>query len=453
MKRCLLALVLAMLVSALGGCRFAVIETGETQVGMTFSAVAEEKAIGLNSRDGEKDTKVSNLQQRLVDMGYLKHVDGIFGVNTQSALKAFQREWGLDPTGVLDETTESALFTNMVTLETAAAGTEQVLSGIKGASLVSLQKQLRRLGFMTSEANGEYDEQTRAAISAFQRYCVANYGTEFDVPPRVETQLIASLPLGATPAPTAQIDTSAMPVLTPAPTVRPYYPIDGVPSEDLYHYLFSERFPLYRETLQAEDTGAEVLRVQRRLYVLGYLFDGPDGVYGELTEEAVRFFQRRNGILPSGVADERTQLRLFGESPTRLEEVEQPYYIKVSIADQRVYVYRWVDGGYDFLIKSMICSTGVGGTTPRGVFVSPGHRDLRWHYFVEFNCWAQYAFVIEGSILFHSVLYSRADESTLRQNSVRALGHKASHGCVRLLPEDAQWIYENCGRGQVIEIY
>ncbi|MBO4298812.1 MAG: murein L,D-transpeptidase [Clostridia bacterium] len=448
-----MAFVFIMLVSALGGCRFAVIETGETQVGMVFSASAEEEYIGLNSRDGKDDTRVSDLQQRLVDMGYLKHVDGIFGANTESALKAFQREWGLEATGVLDEVTESALFTDMATLEEAAESTEQVLGSISGASLVALQKRLQRYGFMTSAADGEYDEQTRAAISAFQRYCVANYGTEFDVPPRVETELVATLPLGVTPAPTPIIDSSTMPVLTPAPTVRPYYPIDGVPTEALYYYLVSDRFPVYCETLQAEDTGAEVLRLQRRLCALGYLFDAPDGVYGELTEEAVRFFQRRNGILPTGVADERTQLRLFGESPERLEEVEQPYYIKVSISDQRVYVYRWVDGGYDFLIKSMICSTGVGGTTPRGVFVSPGHRDLRWHYFAEFNCWAQYAFVIKDSILFHSVIYSRADESSVRQITVRQLGHKASHGCVRLMVEDAKWIYENCHRGQVIEIY
>ena len=164
MKRCLLAFVFIMLVSALGGCRFAVIETGEMQVGMVFSASAEEEYIGLNSRDGKDDTRVSDLQQRLVDMGYLKHVDGIFGANTESALKAFQREWGLEATGVLDEVTESALFTDMATLEEAAESTEQVLGSISGASLVALQKRLQRYGFMTSAADGEYDEQTRAAI-------------------------------------------------------------------------------------------------------------------------------------------------------------------------------------------------------------------------------------------------------------------------------------------------
>ena len=65
----------------------------------------------------------------------------------------------------------------------------------------------------------------------------------------------------------------------------------------------------------------------------------------------------------------------------------------------------------------------------------------------------QYAYQIEGDILFHSVLYSQRDTSTLRVNSVYALGSKASHGCVRLQVEDAQWIYENCESGTVVVVY
>ena len=51
------------------------------------------------------------------------------------------------------------------------------------------------------------------------------------------------------------------------------------------------------------------------------------------------------------------------------------------------------------------------------------------------------------------MLYSQRDTSTLRVNSVYALGSKASHGCVRLQVEDAQWIYENCDSGTVVVVY
>ena len=103
-------------------------------------------------------------------------------------------------------------------------------------------------------------------------------------------------------------------------------------------------------------------------------------------------------------------------------------------------------------IDAFICSTGLGSSTPRGIFTQTQPLD-RWHYFTKFECWAQYAYQIEGDILFHSVLYSYRDTSTLRVNSVYALGSKASHGCVRLQVEDAKWIYENCASGTVVVVY
>ena len=77
----------------------------------------------------------------------------------------------------------------------------------------------------------------------------------------------------------------------------------------------------------------------------------------------------------------------------------------------------------------------------------------RWYYFKKFNCWAQYGYRIDGPILFHSVLYSEKDESTLRKGSVYALGSRASHGCIRLKVEDAKWIYNNCPAGTTVVVY
>ena len=77
----------------------------------------------------------------------------------------------------------------------------------------------------------------------------------------------------------------------------------------------------------------------------------------------------------------------------------------------------------------------------------------RWYYFQKFKCWAQYAYRIDGPILFHSVLYSEKDESTLRKGSVYALGSRASHGCIRLKVEDAKWIYNNCPAGTTVVVY
>jgi lipoprotein-anchoring transpeptidase ErfK/SrfK len=127
-----------------------------------------------------------------------------------------------------------------------------------------------------------------------------------------------------------------------------------------------------------------------------------------------------------------------------------PYMLHVSIADQRVYVNELQDGKY-VQIDEFICSTGYGNLTPTGVFTST--RPLyRWHHFKEYKCYAQYSYQIQGNILFHSILYDRDDVKTLREASLYALGQKASHGCVRLKPEAAKWIFENCEKGTIVTI-
>ena len=102
---------------------------------------------------------------------------------------------------------------------------------------------------------------------------------------------------------------------------------------------------------------------------------------------------------------------------------------------------------------TFVCSTGLNATpTPKGTFTNTG-RGARWHYFKKFKCWAQYAWYIDGDIMFHSVIYNKDDTSTLVKSTVNALGRKASHGCVRLSVEDAKWIWDNCTSGTTVIIY
>jgi lipoprotein-anchoring transpeptidase ErfK/SrfK len=101
----------------------------------------------------------------------------------------------------------------------------------------------------------------------------------------------------------------------------------------------------------------------------------------------------------------------------------------------------------------MKCSTGKDETpTPKGTFQGGTGPGARWHYFKKFDCWAQYAYYIQGDIMFHSVLYNQKD-GPVTQSSVNNLGRKASHGCVRLSVEDAKWVYSNCPRNTKIIVY
>ena len=191
----------------------------------------------------------------------------------------------------------------------------------------------------------------------------------------------------------------------------------------------------------------EASRVQRRLHTLYYLSkEGIDGTFGEDSRAALREFQAVNGLPETGEADQATRALLYSADA---KEKPLPYRVEVSLADQTVTVYSLKgDGAYE-QANRFSCSTGLKNTTPRGIFLD-GFPANRWHYFKKFECWAQYSFVIEGNILFHSVLYSDMDERTLRMGSVSALGNPASHGCIRLQVEDAKWLFEHCPKGSLV---
>lgn len=124
---------------------------------------------------------------------------------------------------------------------------------------------------------------------------------------------------------------------------------------------------------------------------------------------------------------------------TKARSASQSYSLRVDTINQVVSAYN----SAGTLVRQMICSTGTDtDQTPLGTFATSSQ--YRWGFFTKFNVWAQYWTRIDGPILFHSVLFTEKDESTLVKSSINNLGKRASHGCVRLRVEDAQWIFENC---------
>ena len=130
----------------------------------------------------------------------------------------------------------------------------------------------------------------------------------------------------------------------------------------------------------------------------------------------------------------------------------QPYYVMVNRACNTVTVYTLDENGYYTVpYKAMVCSTGrTGHATPLGTYNLS--EQFRWGYMVD-GSWGQYCSRIYKSILFHSVCYRKNDPSTLMTEEYNLLGDVASLGCIRLQVADAQWIYENCGRGTYVTIY
>jgi len=128
-------------------------------------------------------------------------------------------------------------------------------------------------------------------------------------------------------------------------------------------------------------------------------------------------------------------------------DAANPLWIKVSIADQKVFIY----DANDELLKEFTCSTGLDGSeteTPVGTYTiqERGESFFSQTYQQGAYYWTQFY----GDYLFHSVPFD--SERNIEAEEAAKLGTKASHGCVRLSLDDAKWIYDNIPRDTVVVI-
>ena len=73
------------------------------------------------------------------------------------------------------------------------------------------------------------------------------------------------------------------------------------------------------EGVQMGSQGTTVKNVQKRLKELGYLTGSADGAFGKKTEEAVKAFQKRNGLTADGVVGEKTMNVLMSSAAKKAE--------------------------------------------------------------------------------------------------------------------------------------
>ena len=103
------------------------------------------------------------IQQRLKELGYYYgSVDGILGSQSVSAIKKFQRDYGLSVDGIVGSKTLTALGLN-----TGSSG---------NYSVTDIQKKLKNLGYYTGSVDGIFGNKTITAVRNFQR----DYGLAVD---------------------------------------------------------------------------------------------------------------------------------------------------------------------------------------------------------------------------------------------------------------------------------
>ncbi len=367
---------------------------------------------------GDDGSSVKDLQKRLSETGYYTGtISGRYREGTRTAIKSFQTDYDLTPTGVADESTQALLYS--VKYKTLRRGST-------GDEVTNLQTIFTALGYYDGKISGKFLDGTLTAVKKYQK---DNGLIETGI---VNAYLYETL---------INIDLEAY--ATPAPSPTP------VPDTT------------YKRELSYGLTGNDVLTLQNRLYDLGYYSNALSGKFLGNTRRAVKAFQEHNAIEADGIVGETTWTLIFSDearsatddaAPTP-EPTPVPYAITVDVNNQLVKVYaRGEDGSYDTLYKTFLCSSGTkSNPSPVGTFVLNG-RTARWSFFPEWGSYAQFWTRINSSIAFHSLIYNSVNTSDLSVKSYNKLGSRASHGCIRLTVADARWIYNNCGAGTVVTI-
>ena len=253
---------------------------------------------------GSSGSEVKKLQQRLKDLGYLKgSVDGDFGAATETAVKNFQANNGLEVDGKAGPATLTKVYSSSArkaATTTARTNTPRptntpftsLKNGSTGDDVRRMQNRLIELGYLDGRADGDFGDATEAAVRAFQ----ARNGLTADGKAGTNTlnKLYSSSAKKAASTPTATPKRTA----TTKPTARPTKTPDV---DDLDYYL------------QQGSSGSKVRTLQNRLIELGWLVGTADGSYSHATEYAVKAFQDRySSLWVDGVAGPDTLKTLYG---------------------------------------------------------------------------------------------------------------------------------------------
>ena len=321
--------------------------------------------VGEVLQEGQSSQAVKAMQKRLKELDYLSgSADGSYGTATKAAVIAFQTANGLKADGKAGSTTLNKLFSSdaksadsLVNSGSSSSGSNSgagvtvngyttLREGDTGDAVKKLQRALKNRGYYSGSIDGAYGSSTVAAVTAFQQ----RNGLRVDgaAGPSTQTALYGSDALDAETYKTLRPGDSSLDVRnlqytlyelgyydgrvdgvygdTTRDAVRAFQirndlsPVDGIAGSRTLTRLFSDKAIAAQaavtkyETLRKGDRGNSVVEMQDSLQQLGYLSEAT-GFYDDATVEAVKNFQRRNGLTVDGAAGQETLRLLYSSNP------------------------------------------------------------------------------------------------------------------------------------------
>lgn len=122
-----------------------------------------------NLKLGDTGNYVRILQEKLKILGFYNAlITGSFGLTTEVGVKAFQKEQGLEETGIVDQQTWELLF-SLTEVAYAPFSNYPTLSlGSTGNYVRELQTRLKALLYYTGPIQAIFDNETEAAVKRLQ---------------------------------------------------------------------------------------------------------------------------------------------------------------------------------------------------------------------------------------------------------------------------------------------
>lgn len=250
------------------------------EVSNSVAALSEgvkEAASGFESiitglKRGARGNEVRKMQKQLLALGFRLDkygADGIFGPETQAALKELQKALGVEQTGVLDEVTKAALKSDEALAKLQNRASKGLGIGSRGDEVKKLQKELNNY-LKDSEkliVDGILGPKTEAAIKKLQKELGVKQTGVWD---------------------------------------------DATKAAQKYGKFVLIDLNKVSKKLQLGMQSDDVKELQEQLKKTGWLPEDfiADGIYNDKTEEAVKKLQRSLGIAETGTWDKATVIAL-----------------------------------------------------------------------------------------------------------------------------------------------
>jgi len=230
-------------------------------------------------KKGDSGDSVRWVQEKLKIAGFLKgNITGFFGELTVSAVKNFQKSRGIKADGIVGSTTRNALAryssqnnnqpANNSSNSNSTVPTTTLKKGNSGSSVRWVQEKLKKAGFFKGEITGFFGVLTESAVKDFQR----------------SRKLKPDGVIG-TKTRNALNQTS-----NNSKNTKNINPSQGI--------------------LRKGNSGLQVRWLQEKLTQLGFYKNQINGVFGPLTETAVKKFQAQKGLTADGIVGKNTQIAI-----------------------------------------------------------------------------------------------------------------------------------------------